>query len=178
MMLFSGIKTQLEQHRNRLYRLAYAWCGDRMLADDLVQDTLSKAIKNKDQLREMAKLEQWLFRILHNCWMGYLRRNRPETDLDSILLIDEFSPESCASKLQVIESVRNAVARLPVGQRQVITLVDLEELKYSDVAEILDIPMGTVMSRLSRARISLKEALLHLKDETPIEKPRLLRRVK
>lgn len=176
-MVFFGFKGQLAQHRDRLYRLAHSWCGDSMLADDLVQDALSRAIKKKDQLRDREKLEAWLFRILHNCWMEYLRRNRPTTDIDSIEMIDELSPEIDAAKLEVIESVRYAIGLLPIGQRQVITLVDLSELKYSEVAEILDIPVGTVMSRLSRARTSLKGNLLHLKD-TPIVKQPLLRRVK
>ena len=176
-MVFFGFKGQLAQHRDRLYRLALSWCGDSMLADDLVQDALSKAIRKKDQLRDREKFEPWLFRILHNCWMEYLRRNRPTTDIDSIEMIDELSPEVDAAKLEVIESVRYAIGLLPIGQRQVITLVDLAELKYSEVAVILDIPVGTVMSRLSRARISLKENLLHLKD-TPVVKQPLLRRVK
>jgi len=176
-MVFLGLKRQLQQHRDRLYRLAYSWCGDGMLADDLVQDALSKAIRNKDQLREQAKLDPWLFRILHNCWMEYLRRNRPTTDLDSIEIVDELSPEVDVSKLQVIECVRYAISQLPIGQRQVITLVDLEEFKYSEVAEILDIPVGTVMSRLNRARMSLKETLYHLKASAVVKQP-LLRRVK
>jgi len=176
-MVFPGLKRQLEQHRNRLYRQAYSWCGDGMLADDLVQDALSKAIRKKDQLREQAKTEQWLFRILHNCWMEYLRRNRPLTDLDSIQLVDEVSPEVDLGKLQVVEAVRYAVGQLPIGQRQVISLVDLEEFKYSEVAEILDIPVGTVMSRLSRARMSLKKNLFHLKA-APVVKQPSLRRVK
>ena len=176
-MIFPGFKSRLAQHRPRLYRLAYSWCGDSMLADDLIQEALSKAIRNRDQLRDHARLEQWLYRILHNCWMAYLRQHRPGTDLDSIELLDEASPENDVGKLQVVESVRYAVNRLPVGQRQVITLVDLEELSYSDVAEILDIPIGTVMSRLSRARKMLKEHLLHLKTSSASHKP-LLRRVK
>jgi RNA polymerase sigma-70 factor (ECF subfamily) len=176
-MVFFGFKGQLAQHRNRLYRLAHSWCGDGMLADDLVQDALSRAIRKKDQLKDREKLEPWLFRILHNCWMEYLRRNRPTTDIDSIDIVDELSPEVDTTRIEVIESVRYAIGLLPTGQRQVITLVDLAELKYSEVAEILDIPVGTVMSRLSRARALLKKNLLHLKD-TPAVKQPLLRRIK
>jgi RNA polymerase sigma-70 factor (ECF subfamily) len=77
----------------------------------------------------------------------------------------------------VIACVRSAVARLPLGQRQVLTLVDLEEFGYAEVAEILSIPVGTVMSRLSRARASLKTYLLDTAMQQPAAQP-LLRRVK
>jgi len=69
------------------------------------------------------------------------------------------TPEVCCNREQVVACVRAAVARLPLGQRQVLTLVDLEEFGYAEVAGILDIPVGTVMSRLSRARASLKNLL-------------------
>ncbi|MCW8964041.1 MAG: RNA polymerase sigma factor [Gammaproteobacteria bacterium] len=176
-MIFPGFKRQLAQHRDRMYRLAYSWCGDAMLADDLIQDALSRAISKKDQLKDHAKLEQWLYRILHNSWMEYLRRNRPATDLDTVQIVDELSPEVDFTKLQIVDAVRFAIGQLPVGQRQVITLVDLEEFTYNEVAEILEIPVGTVMSRLSRARKSLKESLFHLKA-VPMERQPLLRRVK
>ena len=176
-MLFPGFKRQLAQYRSRMYRLAYSWCGDAMLADDLIQDALSRAMSKKEQLKDHARIEQWLYRILHNCWMEHLRRNRPSIDIDSIQLVEELSPETDLSKLQVVDSVRHSIGRLPIGQRQVVTLIDLEEFSYSEVAEILEIPVGTVMSRLSRARKALKEDLFHLKA-APVLKQPLLRRVK
>ena len=78
---------------------------------------------------------------------------------------------------QVRTRVRNAISQLPMGQRQVLTLVDLQDLSYREVSEALDIPIGTVMSRISRARQGLKEILLSSKEELRIQKQHL-RRVK
>ena len=81
-------------------------------------------------------------------------------DIDDVILIEKTTPESNHDRQQIIDRVRNAIACLPMGQRQVITLVDLEGCTYIEVAQILDVPIGTVMSRLSRSRKALKERLL------------------
>ena len=117
----------ITQQRERVYRLALSWCGDSMLADDLVQDALSKAIRKKDQLRDREKFEPWLFRILHNCWMEYLRKYRPSLDIDNDEYVSDREPERDFNQSQIVRSVRHAIEKLPMGQRQVITLVDLEE---------------------------------------------------
>ncbi|MBI5462363.1 MAG: RNA polymerase sigma factor [Gammaproteobacteria bacterium] len=153
-------KQRLEQSRTRLYRLAYAWCHDAALSDDLVQETLEKALKKKDQLRDPAALETWLFSILTNCWRDHFRRSRDMVDIDDVPLEHPVTPELEHQQHQIVREVRAAIARLPLGQRQVLTLVDLEECSYIEVAHILDVPVGTVMSRLCRARRALKEALL------------------
>ena len=168
-----------EQRRERLYRLAISWCHDAMLADDLVQESLGKALQKHDQLKDLDKLDAWLFRILHNTWMEYLRKHKPTMDLDDIEPFDEESPESILSYEQLVLNVQQAVSKLPMAQRQVITLVDLENSTYSDVAEILDIPMGTVMSRLNRARATLKKQLIRTNKQTEFtNKVGTLRRVK
>ena len=148
-----------------------------MLADDLAQEAVSKGIAKKNQLQDPDKLPAWIFRILHNCWMEYLRRYRPMLDIDNDDFISDKGPEADFNELQVISHVRQAVAKLPVGQRQVISLVDLEERRYAEVAEILGIPIGTVMSRLNRARASLKTHLEDLDETHTTDKP-LLRSVK
>ena len=153
----------IESRRERLYRLAFSWCHDSMLADDLVQDTLNKALQKQDQIKDLEKLNAWMFRILHNTWMEHLRRYKPTTDLDDIDPLDEQTPERLLSDEQLVKLVHQAVSKLPMPQRQVVTLVNLEESSYADVAEILDIPIGTVMSRLSRARITLKKSLIGLR---------------
>jgi RNA polymerase sigma-70 factor (ECF subfamily) len=160
--LFGPIRTGMEAHRPVLYRIAYAWCHDPTLADDLVQEALAKAWARRAQLRDEAALKAWMVSIMNHCWLDHLRGRREFDDVDA--LQDELesameSPEACCNREQVIACVRAAVARLPLGQRQVLTLVDLEEFGYAEVAEILNIPVGTVMSRLSRARASLKSML-------------------
>ena len=161
-LLFGPFRPSIEAERPMLYRIAYAWCHDPALADDLVQDTLSKALARRAQLRDEGALKAWLVSIMNHCWLDHLRRRRDFDDVDdwqNELESSTESPEACCDREQVIACVRAAVARLPLGQRQVLTLVDLEEFGYAEVAGILDVPVGTVMSRLSRARTSLRNML-------------------
>ena len=168
-----------EERRERLYRLANSWCHDAMLADDLVQATLGKALQKNEQLKDLSKLDAWLFRILHNTWMEHLRKHRPTLDLDDIYLLEKETPESNLSNQQLVTRVHQAVASLPMPQRQVITLVDLEGCSYALVSEVLDIPIGTVMSRLSRARATLKKRLIGVRQaSSSLSQPAHLRRVK
>jgi RNA polymerase sigma-70 factor (ECF subfamily) len=169
-LLFGPFRPSIEAMRPLLYRIAYAWCHDAALADDLVQEALSRAWARRSQLRDEAALKAWMVSIMNHCWLDHLRGRREFDDVETMQ--DELesaaeSPEACCNREQVIACVRAAVARLPMGQRQVLTLVDLEEFGYAEVAGILDIPVGTVMSRLSRARASLKMML------APAAKPHL-----
>lgn len=155
-------RQELETWRPALYRVAWSWCHDRALAEDLVQETLLKALSRRDQLRDEERLRSWLFAILNNGFRDHLRRQRTHEDIDE--LADEMpggapTPEDDRATSEIVARVRAAVARLPLGQRQVVTLVDLEELSYAEVAQALTIPIGTVMSRLCRARSALRETL-------------------
>ncbi|MEW6513749.1 MAG: RNA polymerase sigma factor [Pseudomonadota bacterium] len=155
-------ESKLEASRCRLWRLAQSWCRNRALADDLVQDTLAKALDRHSQLRDPAAMHAWLCSILANCWHDHLRQGKDTLDIDSVEEHDLPStccPEADCLQNEVVQRVRAAVGKLPAGQREVVTLVDLEEFSYAEVAAILDVPIGTVMSRLSRARNSLREAL-------------------
>ena len=97
-------------------------------------------------------------------------------DIEEIERIDEFTPEDGHAQSQLVSRVRNAVARLPLGQRQVLTLVDLEEVSYAEVSVILEIPVGTVMSRLCRARKTLKMLLSELAPQRASVSP--IRRIR
>jgi RNA polymerase sigma-70 factor (ECF subfamily) len=157
------LERQLKESRNRLYRVAYSWCHNRSLSEDLVQETLSKALRNSAQLRDPGTLNSWLFSILTNCWRDHFRQHKDIDDIDEVhesLLANERTPEDECAQAQIVLRVRTAIASLPLAQRQVVTLVDLEEFSYAEVAGILAVPVGTVMSRLSRARQTLKAALL------------------
>jgi len=153
-------RKSLAANRDRLYRIAYAWSRNKALADDLVQETMIKALRHQSQLRDSAALEAWLFSILANCYRDYFRRQRPMDDVDELELMHDSTPESETCENEIVRKVRNAITRLPEGQRQVVTLVDLEGFSYVEVAQILSIPSGTVMSRLCRGRQALKELLL------------------
>jgi len=159
------LRRRLDELRPRLYRLAYSWCHDAALADDLAQEALIKALHKSAQLRDTQALESWLFSILNNCWRDHLRARRDFAnvdDLDDAIVDESPSPEQRYASRQTMQRVRLAIAGLPIGQRQVVTLVDIEECGYAEVAAILGLPVGTVMSRLARARQALKQ---HFLDE-------------
>jgi RNA polymerase sigma-70 factor (ECF subfamily) len=171
-------RRMLEASRARLYRVAFAWCHNAALADDVVQETLMKAYRNLGQLRDPKAGQAWLFSILTNCYNDHFRRNRETEDVDEQELIEETTPESETGQLQIVERVRKAVATLPEGQRQTVSLVDLEGFSYIEVAQILNIPIGTVMSRLCRARNALREKLLEEFRQQPELREAVMRRVK
>ena len=155
----SQLRQRLVALRPRLYRTALAWCGSAAQADDLVQEALARALARIDHLKRPESLESWCFSILSNAFRDHCRRQRPEEEADQ--LVDTGQPESgeLIDRQQQIDRVRDAVASLPDAQREVLTLVDLEGFSYAEVAGILAIPIGTVMSRLSRARARLKQHL-------------------
>ena len=152
---------KLERHRLRLYRIAYAWTHNRALADDLVQETLIKALQKGGQLRDPNASKAWLYAVLANCHRDHFRRNRETEEIDTISLVHDSTPEKESGQQEIVRHVRGAIAKLSEGQRQVVTLVDIEGFSYVEVANILSVPIGTVMSRLCRARAALRGHLLN-----------------
>lgn len=150
-----ALKRRIADSRDRLYRVALSWCGDEMLADDLVQEAIETGIRKRQQLKDESKLFPWLYRILNNAWYAHIRKNRTHEILDNDIPSDDMGPCSSCQEIELVTRVRTAVASLPRDQRQVISLVDLGGLPYCEVAETLEIPIGTVMSRLHRARKGL-----------------------
>ncbi|MFU8838226.1 MAG: RNA polymerase sigma factor [Thiohalomonadaceae bacterium] len=165
LLLKRRLRTRIAESRAQLYRTAYAWCHHPDRADDLVQETLLKAIKNLHTLQDEQALRPWLYRIMTNCHRDALRQQRDNLNIDEMELACEDCPEMSAERAHTVLTVRRAIHRLGDDQRKVITLVDLEGFSYSEVAGILEIPMGTVMSRLSRAREQLKQQLLHTTEQ-------------
>ncbi|NOZ09907.1 MAG: sigma-70 family RNA polymerase sigma factor [Gammaproteobacteria bacterium] len=170
---------KLEESRPRLYRMAYAWTHSAALADDLAQETIVKALSKASQLRDPQAINTWLFRILSNCWRDYLRKHKETEDIENMTLLSEITPESSHEEQQLIQKVRDAIIKLPEGQRQVVALVDLEGFTYLEVSNILEVPVGTVMSRLCRAHNTLRDRLLRdAENNIPATKPTRFRRVK
>ena len=160
--MFSNIKfirNELEKHRDLLYRIAYSWCHDPSLADDLAQEAILKALRNAKQLKNTDAIKGWLSKILANCWYDYLRRKKETVDLDSLPYEEDVHAIDSNERQDIIDRVRAMIAELPIGQRQVITLVDLAGFSYAEIAGILDIPIVTVMSRICRARKTLRTSL-------------------
>jgi RNA polymerase sigma-70 factor (ECF subfamily) len=145
-----------------LRRFARALTGDAALADDLVQDCVERAI-NKSHLYDPARpLRAWLYAVLRNLYISGLRRTGRSTVVKTV---DELSDGEGAVQPEQeqrlsVRSVNEALDRLAPQHREVIVLVALEEMSYRDVAEILGVPLGTVMSRLSRAREHLRNILV------------------
>lgn len=172
------LKSRIAGQRNRLYRIAYSWCHDEALSDDLTQETMTKALKKYSSLKNPDSLNCWLYGILANCWRDHFRRKRDHEDIENCEFTVDETPESQYSRQYITDSILNAVAELPIAQRQTLTLVDLEGFSYAEVAEILQTPIGTVMSRLCRARKCLTQQLLNLKTQTMDDQTPFLRRVK
>jgi len=143
----------------RLRRYARAMLGDRAAADDLVQDTLERAWSRIAQWRPGSDLRAWLFGIMHNLRIDQLRRNGlPTTSLDEDE-VAEVPVRPTQSDLLEVMDLESALRQLPDDQREVLLLVALEEMSYVDIAALLGIPVGTVMSRLSRGRERLRQVM-------------------
>lgn len=159
-----------DQH-GRLMGIAWSWCHDRMLAEDLVQETLTRALSNIGSLREETKLEAWVTRVMLNLYRDMYRKHEPVVGIDFEIESEGDSPDKSLERHDAVRRVYAAMAKLSEGQRQVVSLVDIAEFSYADTAGILDVPMGTVMSRLFRARKSLREVLE--RDERRADNPPL-----
>jgi RNA polymerase sigma-70 factor (ECF subfamily) len=146
---------RITEHIPRLRRYARALAGDQHAADDLVQDTVERAINKRHLWRPGSDLRAWLFAIMHNVFVNQLRSRQahPEDALDEDAL-PAVAPVDGA-RLEV-RDLQTALALLPPEQREVILLVGLEQLTYAEVSHALGIPIGTVMSRLFRGRERLR----------------------
>jgi RNA polymerase sigma-70 factor (ECF subfamily) len=163
----SAILTELP----RLRRYARAMVGNRAAADDLVQDTLERAWSRLAQWQVGSDLRAWLFGIMHNLRVDQLRRPGLTTQP---MGEEEFEVPIRATQSDHLElnDLEVALARLPEEQRAVLLLVALEEMSYEEVARTLEIPLGTVMSRLSRGRERLR---LILDGGQPVANLRVVR---
>lgn len=142
----------------RLRRYARALVGNPATADDLVQDTLERAWSKRSLWRVGSDMRAWLFGIMHNLRVDHLRRQPlPGVSIDEEPM-DVPTPATQSERLELRDLVA-ALARLPEEQREVLLLVALEEMSYDDVARTVGIPLGTVMSRLSRGRERLRVSL-------------------
>ncbi|MDH4172954.1 MAG: sigma-70 family RNA polymerase sigma factor [Betaproteobacteria bacterium] len=134
----------------RLRRYARALVGERAAADDLVQDTLERAWSKLHMYRRGTDLRAWLFTVMHNVHVNQVRASRPTAVLEDDM--PELAQRAVQGDALIVRDLERAVAALPAAQREVLLLVALEDLSYDEAARVLGIPIGTVMSRLARAR--------------------------
>lgn len=143
-----------------LRRYARALAGDRNGADDLVQDTVERAWRKLATRRRDGDMRAWLFAIMHNLHIDRYRKPAVDTEaLDDDAPYSSFAAPGDHTQGLQLRDMDRALATLPVEQREILLLVALEQMPYEQVAATLDIPIGTVMSRLSRARERLRIAL-------------------
>jgi len=159
----------LAAHLPRLRRYARALTGDRHLADDLVQDTLERALTRSSLWQRGTKLDAWLLTIMHNLFVNQIRSvERQRTE--ALEAAHEPAQRATQGDALAVRDIHAALKLLPFEQRAVLLLVTLDEHSYDETARILDIPIGTVMSRLSRARDRLRQLLDGAAEATPVLK--------
>lgn len=139
----------------RLRRYARALIGDRTGADDLVQDTMERGWKKLASWQHGSDMRAWLFGIMHNLYIDQIRRTAIQAEV-----LDENTPVPTHRATQSdgleMRDLQSALRALPAEQREILLLVALEEMSYDEVSKTLGLPLGTVMSRLSRARQKLR----------------------
>ena len=150
-----SLKSELHTHIGSLRRYALVLTRDAVAADDLVQETLVKAIAKADTFQRGSDLRPWLFRILHNTHVSVLRREKTRTDAAPDLP-DPIARDCQHTQLE-LKQVLSALDQLPEAQRNPIVLIALKEMSYAEAARALDVPLGTFMSRLARGREALRK---------------------
>ena len=157
----------IESEIGRLRRYARALTRDDVAADDLVQDCLTRALDKLHLWQEGTDLRAWLFTILHNQYVNHVRRAVRE---GAVVGLSETEPLLTRAPHQgkrlELRDLERAIAKLPEEQRAVILLVGLEGMRYEEVAQVLDVPVGTVRSRLSRGREALRRLMGMVPEDT------------
>jgi RNA polymerase sigma-70 factor, ECF subfamily len=159
---------KIEEEIPRLRRYARALTRDINAADDLVQDCLTRALSKVHLWQKGTDLRAWLFTILHNQYVNHVRRAVREgaavglSDSEPLLT----SAPNQGKRLE-LRDLERAIARLPEEQRSVLLLVGLEGMRYEEVAQVLDVPVGTIRSRLSRGREMLRQLMGMVPEREP-----------
>ena len=173
--------TTLPAYMDGLYGYAMVLSRNPAMAGDLVQETYLRALKAKESIRPDSNVKSWLFTILRNIWLNHLRHERAgpklaeldsDENLADVSVATSEDPHDLYVRNLQCEQVRTAIQQLPVEFREIIILREYEELSYSEIANVLQCPMGTVMSRLARARSRLGDLLLISQEPLPTENER------
>lgn len=154
------IAALLEPHIPALRRYAWALVRDHEAADDLVQDCMERAVARWALRRQTGDVKAWLFAIQHNLFVDGLRRKRREAiraDMDALSEVAAFGVEQ--EDRAAVRDILACLDTLPVEQKSVILLIGVEDLSYDEAARVLGVPIGTVMSRLSRGRERMRRLL-------------------
>lgn len=156
------LRREIAQHLPRLRRFGAALAGSQEDGDDVVQAAIERALNKADLWQEGTRLDSWLFKIMQNLWRDELRR-RKTTDrknaLDGAATETTVDGRRVAETMLMLNKTRERFARLPEDQRLALALVVIDGRSYREAADQLEIPIGTLMSRLSRAREALRQMI-------------------
>ena len=155
-------ESELTQLLPRLRRFAHSLSRNGADADDLTQATIERALRSREQWQPGTRLDSWLYRIMRNLWIdtarARTRRERHEAPEEEAQSVGEDPRESIEASLE-LKRAMGAMERLPDEQREVVALILIEGFGYREVSEMLELPIGTVSSRLVRGRTALLEML-------------------
>lgn len=167
----NDIRDRMVELLPRLRRFAYALTGNLDKADDLVQETCARALANADQWQAGTRLDSWMYRIAQNLWFDRLRATKVRgevVDVDTAIDLAGSDGRDVTESRSTLQVVAKGISELPADQQMVIARVCIEGMSYKDAADALGIPIGTVMSRLARARRALHETINGTGDTSPI----------
>ncbi len=162
----------VRRHERGVIQVIYRMCGDAELAQDAAQDAFIRAWSHLPSFRPGSSLRNWLYRIAVNAAIDILRRETKTTDMEiATLTLTDFQdgPEAALIRKEQAAAVQRAIKGLTEAGRKVLVLREYGELSYNEIAEVLSIPLGTVMSRLNYARGQLKQALQRKSIEMELE---------
>lgn len=159
---------QAMQYIPRLRRYARALTGDASAADDLVQDALERALVKQSLWREGTDLRAWLFTVMHNVFVNQVRSAAASRTVPLDASMADLPQPQSSDRLE-IRDLDAALQALPEEQRIVVLLVGLEQMSYDEAARMLEVPIGTVMSRLSRGRERLRRLMQGIPETTPLK---------
>ena len=161
----AAFRTLVREHTPRMYRVALRITGSAAEAEDVVQEAWLAAWRSLAGFRQESAVSTWLYRVVTNSALAVLRRRRPTVSLDdpapqstvdsALLAAAVPGPEGRVVRAEEVSAVLRAVGRLEVSQRVPLVLRELEGLSYEEVAEVLDVNVGALRSRLHRARVAL-----------------------
>ena len=159
----SSWQSKALQQLDALYGYAMTLTRSKAESEDLVQETYMRAMQHYERLRPDTNMKAWLFTIIRNLWLKKLRQGRSGPDFvplnEECMAADEDDPQAVLFRIWERDEVRAALLQLPRDFAEIIVLRDIEEFSYKELAKIIDCPVGTVMSRLARARGKFKQIL-------------------
>ncbi len=164
------LRTRMVELLPRLRRFAYALTGDLDQGDDLVQEACARALSRVDQFQPGTRFDSWMFRIAQNLWLDRVRATRvrgPVVDLDAASAVAYTDGRSVTESRLTLQAVMQAMSKLPSDLQVLLALVCIDGRSYQEAADITGTPIGTVMSRLARARRTLHELMDHSPTLSP-----------